>query len=51
MTGQSSVSYGKTRLGDMEDAETEEVKLSPSIHLPFQAFEPIDVPFNLTLIP
>ena len=35
----------------MEDAETEEVKLSPSIHLPFQAFEPIDVPFNLTLIP
>ena len=35
----------------MEDAETEEVKLSPSIHLPFQAFEPIDVPFHLTLIP
>src|SRR5689334_19238259 len=35
----------------MEDAETEKVKLSPTIHLPFQAFEPIDVPFNLTLIP
>ena len=35
----------------MEDAETEEVKLSPSIHLPFQAFEPMDVPFHLTLIP
>ena len=35
----------------MEDSETKEVKLSPSIHLPFQAFEPIDLPFDLTLAP
>src|SRR5712692_217860 len=35
----------------MEDSEAEEVKLCPSIHLSFQAFEPIDLTFDLTLAP
>ncbi len=35
----------------MEDAEAKEIKLSPSIHLPFQTFEPIDLPFDLPLAP
>lgn len=35
----------------MEDAETQKVKPSSSIYLPFQAFEPSDLPFDLTLIP
>ena len=35
----------------MEDTKTKEVKLSPSIHLSFQAFEPIDLPFDLSLAP
>jgi hypothetical protein len=38
-------------LGGMEDAQTKEVKLSPSIHLPFQTFEPIDLTFDLPLAP
>ena len=45
--------HNKTRLGvgGREDAETEEVKPSPSIHLPFQAFQPIDLAFDLSLAP
>ena len=43
--------HSETRLGGMEDAEAEEVKLSPSIHLSFQAFEPIDLTFDLPLAP
>ncbi len=35
----------------MENSEAEEVKPSPSIHLPFQTFEPIDLTFDLTLAP
>jgi hypothetical protein len=41
----------ETRLCGMEDAETEEVKPSPSIHLPFNTLEPIDLAFDLTLAP
>ena len=48
---EEAVLHIETRLGSMEDAKTKEVKLSPSIHLPFQAFEPIDLPFDLTLAP
>jgi len=33
----------ETKLGGMENSETEEVKPSPSIHLPFETFEPIDL--------
>ncbi len=40
-----------TRLGGMENSEAEEVKPSPSIHLPFQTFEPIDLTFDLALAP
>ena len=43
--------HSETRLGGMEDAEAEEVKLSPSIHRSFQAFEPIDLTFDLPLAP
>jgi hypothetical protein len=49
--GEEAVSHIETRLGGMEDAETEEVKLSLSIHLPFQTFEPIDLAFDLPLAP
>jgi hypothetical protein len=35
----------------MENAEAKEIKLSPSIHLPFQTFEPIDLTFDLPLAP
>ena len=35
----------------MEDSEAEEIKPSPSIHLSFQAFEPIDLTFDLPLTP
>ena len=41
--------HNETRLGGIEDAETEEVKPSPSIHLPFQAFQPIDLALDLSL--
>lgn len=47
--GEEAVSHSETRLGGMEDSETEEVELSPSIHLPFQTFEPIDLAFDLPL--
>ena len=44
---------GKKRfqLSGVEDSETEEVKLSSSIHLPVQTFKPIDLAFNLALAP
>ena len=35
----------------MENSEAEKVKLSSSIHLPFNTFEPIDLAFDLTLAP
>ena len=35
----------------MEDSDAEEIKPSPTIHLSFQAFEPIDLTFDLTLAP
>jgi hypothetical protein len=41
----------ETKLGDIEDAETKEVKLSPPIHLPFQAFQSVDLALRLTLTP
>jgi hypothetical protein len=49
--GEEVVSPIEIELGDMEDAETKEVKLSPAIHLPFQTLEPIDLAFDLTLAP
>jgi hypothetical protein len=39
--GEEAAEYIETKLGDIEDAETKEVKLSSSIHLPFNTFEPI----------
>ncbi len=36
-------------LSGIEDTETEQVKLSPTVHLPFQTFEPIDLAFDLPL--
>jgi hypothetical protein len=47
--GEQGVLHSETKLSGIEDAETEEVKPSPSVHLPFQAFKPIDLPFNLSL--
>ncbi len=35
----------------MKDAEAKELKLRPSVHLPLQAFEPIDLAFDLPLTP
>ena len=35
----------------MEESETEEVKASPPIHLPFQTFKAIDLAFDLPLAP
>jgi hypothetical protein len=46
---EEAVLHIEIRLGSMEDSETKEVKLSPSIHLSFQAFEAIDLPFDLSL--
>jgi hypothetical protein len=42
--GEEAVSHQETKLGGKEDSEAKEIKLSPSIHLPFQTFEPIDLP-------
>ena len=42
---------GTEVLSAVEDAETKEVKPSPSIHLPFQTFEPVDLTFDLPLAP
>jgi hypothetical protein len=47
--GEEAVSHQETTLGGMEDSEAKEIKLSPAIHLPFNTFEPIDLPFDLTL--
>jgi hypothetical protein len=47
--GEEAAVHIETKLGDIEDAETKEVKLSPSIHLPFNTFKPIDLPFDLAL--
>jgi hypothetical protein len=47
--GEEAAEYIETKLGDIEDAETKEVKLSSSIHLPFNTFEPIDLTFDLPL--
>jgi hypothetical protein len=49
--GGEAVVHIETKLGDIEDAETKEVKLSPPIHLPFQAFQSVDLAFRLTLTP
>ena len=49
--GKEAVSQQETKLGGMEDAEAKEVKPRPSIHLPFQAFEAIDLAFDLPLAP
>lgn len=49
--GEEVVTHQETRLGSMENSEAKEIKPSPSIHLPFQTFEPIDLPFDLTLAP
>jgi hypothetical protein len=48
---EEAVSHQETKLGGMEDPQAKEIKLSPSIHLPFQAFQPIDLAFDLSLAP
>ncbi len=49
MIAEQEVLHSESGLGGIEDAKTEEVKPGPSIHLPFQAFQPIDLPFDLPL--
>jgi hypothetical protein len=38
-------------LGRMKNAQPQQVKVGPAIHLPFEAFEAIDLPFHLSLTP
>jgi len=49
--GEQAVLYSETKLSGIEDSETEEVKPSPSILLPFQAFQAIDLALDLSLTP
>ena len=49
--GEQAVLHSETKLSGREEAEAEEVKPSPSIHLPFQAFKPIDLALDLSLTP
>jgi hypothetical protein len=36
-------------LGHMKNAQPQQVKVGPAIHLPFEAFEAINLPFHLSL--
>jgi len=38
-------------LGHMKNAQPQKVKVGSAIHLPFNAFEAIDLPFHLPLTP
>ena len=38
-------------LGHMKNAQPQKVKVGSAIHLPFDAFEAIDLPFHLPLTP
>ena len=51
MIGKQEVLHSESRLGGIEDAKPEEVKPGPSIHLPFQAFQAIDLALDLSLAP
>jgi hypothetical protein len=47
--GEEAVLHSETRLGGIEDAETEEIEPSSSLPLPFQAFQPMDLALDLPL--
>ena len=49
--GEQAVLHSQTELSGREDSESEEVKPSPSIHVPFQAFQAIDLALDLSLTP
>lgn len=42
------VGVGGVGSGGDEDPESEEVETGPSVHLPFDQFDPVDVSFDLT---
>jgi hypothetical protein len=35
----------------VQDTLTQQVKVSPTVHLAFQEFEPVDLPFGLSITP
>src|SRR5215471_11792803 len=48
---EDAVWRSESTLGSMQDTQSEEVKFRPTRPLSFQAFEPIDLAFDLPLIP